>query len=460
MSVTFKNGIGFGSASGSMFLLQQGTAAPTRQVHAPKPVDDTAEVKPTSPLEVATGNPWSPWGVQNNLPETYLKYIDNCTVLTSGIEARSRLAIGKGLTPYLVMNKDPKTGEEELKYCNDMEILDFLEENDDYTYALGNTRDSLGFAWDATRLLFNRGGTKITRFERIDIATLRLGKANGGGIITDVYESWDWAAGRSYDAAIHKKIPLLRPGREWEDIQQRTNRALEYCLINRNLANNRFYYPLPLWWAAKIWVEIAMEIPVYRQAAYKNQMSIKYVVHISKRYWENNVPGYNTMRPEEQAAARQKVLNDIDTYLVGSPHAHKSILATVEIDPQTGKEVKDIYVEVLDDKMKDGRGLPDSSAAEKHISFALLMNPAITGNNLLSDGASGGAGSGSDIREATLVQLMMNEFERRKAARVFNVIKKVNGWQDRYPNNQLVFRYPTAILTTLDTGKSTKTEKS
>ncbi len=140
--------------------------------------------------------------------------------------------------------------------------------------------------------------------------------------------------------------------------------------------------------------------------------------------------------------------------------------------------VDDITITVIDDKIKDGKMLPDNAAADKQILFSMFFNPAIWGGNLLGDGASGGAGSGSDIREATLVLLMLLHPERMQNLTTFNLIKKYNGWSERLekprkkifaindPNPpsggagiiipRLVFRYSSSILTTLDTGKSTK----
>jgi hypothetical protein len=75
---------------------------------------------------------------------------------------------------------------------------------------------------------------------------------------------------------------------------------------------------------------------------------------------------------------------------------------------------------------------------------------------------------------------MKSESERKDNAKVFNVVKNYNGWtrleqertivpasteplntsptQQKKIKPRLVFRYPSGVLTTLDTGKSTKGE--
>jgi hypothetical protein len=152
------------------------------------------------------------------------------------------------------------------------------------------------------------------------------------------------------------------------------------------------------------------------------------------------------------------VYDDINNYLTGELNTGKTIIAGTYVDPVTKVQIKDIQIEVVDDKMKDGKYLPDGAAADKQIMFAQMYNPAISGANLFSDGASGGAGSGSDIREAFLVQLMLMHAERMMNVEVFNLVKNFNGWAKTYEsgNKELVFRYANGILTTLDTGGSQK----
>lgn len=444
MSVLVKNGVGY--SQGAVFIMNGIPATDGKTTTTPPPRD------------LYTAQPWSPWGSNNLLPYEMLEHLDNCSVLSAGVDTKARIAISKGLRPFKLINVDPVTGEEQLEYVNDTEISDFLELNDDYNYALGITSDGLRFGLDHTQIILNKKRDKINRILRTDVTTMRLEKADKtSGIIKNTYLCSEWNRHNTYQSEFHKKIPLLQIGNEWQSLQDYTS-GYEFAVVNRYLANDKYYYSLPLWWAARMWVEIAREIPLMKKSGFKNQMSLKYIVSISSTYWGNNIPGYSTMTDVEKAAARNLKLNEIDLYLVGSENAHKSIFATTYIDQASGKEVKDIQIEVLDDKIKDGKMLPDSAAADKQIMFALEMNPALNGSNLLSDGASGGGGSGSDIREAFLVQIMLNEFERRKAAKVFNLVKRMNGWYQRYDakGTPLIFRYPSSVLTTLDTGKSTK----
>ena len=190
-------------------------------------------------------------------------------------------------------------------------------------------------------------------------------------------------------------------------------------------------------------------------------MNIKYLVSINSDYWKRIHLKWDNYTPEERTRIITEKYNKIDQFLTGAGNAGKSIISSHFVDPLSGKEVKDITIEPLVDTQRDGKLLPDSAAADKQIMFSMFLNPAIWGGNLLGDGASGGAGSGSDIREAFLVQLMLMEQERRMNLKVFNLVKRYNGWSARIEGNngekgRLVFRYKSGLLTTLDTGKSTK----
>jgi hypothetical protein len=147
-------------------------------------------------------------------------------------------------------------------------------------------------------------------------------------------------------------------------------------------------------------------------------------------------------------------------------------------DPvNNGKFTPFVDIQAIDDKIKDGKYLPESGAANSEILFALMVNPALMGAGNPGGKAYGDTSGGSNVRETFLVQIMIMEAERRLNSSVFNVVKKFNGWNDRLeiartissgvgqntPQSRiikprLVFRFPTGLLTTLDTGGSLKTE--
>jgi hypothetical protein len=85
--------------------------------------------------------------------------------------------------------------------------------------------------------------------------------------------------------------------------------------------------------------------------------------------------------------------------LSGNKAGGRSLISP--IFEENGKFVEGIKVVPIDDKLKDGSYLPDASAANSEILFAIGVNPAIIGAG--TPGASNLGGSGSNIREAYTV---------------------------------------------------------
>jgi hypothetical protein len=85
-----------------------------------------------------------------------------------------------------------------------------------------------------------------------------------------------------------------------------------------------------------------------------------------------------------------------------------------------------------------------------------MVNPALMGAGQPGGAYSANAG-GSNVRESYLVQMMLLEEERKMNLTHLNTVKRYNGWDKKF-DKPLVFRHQSGLLTTLDTGKSTKNE--
>jgi hypothetical protein len=301
--------------------------------------------------------------------------------------------------------------------------------------------------------MLTRDRKKIGRIKRQDMSQVRFGKRNKNtGEIESIFISSNWKEEGSNTAKNNmyiKEVPLLMHNFEIEDLKSRKN-ELEFAILNQYSLQGRRYYALPSWWPAYKWIKIAQSIPDMKAAMFKNQMQIKYLIEINETYWtkaDDKFSGYTISKKQE---IKKKFRDQLNDYLTGANNVYKSIVIDSFFDNIDKKIIPYINITVIDDKYKDGQLLPDSAAADKHIMFSLMFNPALMGANLLGDGASGGAGSGSDIREAYLVQIMILEPERRMISKVFNLVKHYNGW-----DKQIQFRFPNQMLTTMDTGKQT-----
>lgn len=394
------------------------------------------------------------WGSSNLLPQEMAADIEATGVLSAAIDAKARIALGKGPYPARIIGLNDD-GYEQLKFEQDSEIQDWLEMNNAYEYGYKTLRDMFGYGNAFTQILLSQDRTKIWGFKREDPAECRFEKiSEASQRIHNVYMSGDWSMysspGEGKDPR-YATIPLLDRDYPLYDLMSRTS-GHNYMLSLQYALNGRKYYAPSPWYAAKRWVKIAQGVPEMKEAMFKNQMTIKYLIDIHPEFWSVYDSRYDTANDDLKKSIVKDLYKKIDEYLVGGNNAYKSLVSTMVTDKATNEVVPGIKVTALDDKIKDGKLLPDSAAANIEILLPLMINSALFGVDMPGGAAyGGGAGSGSNIREGYLVQVMLVEFERRQISKIFDIAKRMNGW-----DKSLVLRYPNQILTTLNTGKNTQ----
>ena len=114
------------------------------------------------------------------------------------------------------------------------------------------------------------------------------------------------------------------------------------------------------------------------------------------------------------------------------------------------KILKKREIEVIEDKFKNDMYLPHSAAANSEILFSMGVNPSVLGAGLPGGPYSGNSGSGSDIREALLVNIALSWADRELGYDPLYLMRDFNGWD---PETE--FRTINTVLTTLDTGAGT-----
>jgi hypothetical protein len=363
--VEFVQDIGYSSRTKAAYIVPTGGSADG------KATVSTPQIKSQDSLVFA------PWGTNNDLPIKMAQDIEGCGVLSAGLDIKARIAIGKGPMPALLVNVD-KEGKEELEWVDDSEIHDWMELNDCFNMSLNTMYDKLTYGWNAYQMLLSRDRKKINRVKRTDVYSVRLEKPKGG-YINNIYINSDWELNLNMnDADYVKKVYLLEEDNEINELLQ-LNAGYEFAMINRQLRNGKQFYPTALWYSAKGWVDQAKSIPKLKNALMNNQITVKYLITISEQYWRRIHKLWDTYTPEKKQEVIKTKLDEIDKYLAGVDNQYKSITAMKYVDPVTKVEVSDITIEVIDDKIKDGKLLPDSQAGNSEILFALQINPALVG---------------------------------------------------------------------------------
>jgi hypothetical protein len=442
---------------GGTAILRQSGAAVAIKTADGQIYNNSKFTSPPPALLPVTPTDWAPWGSDNCMPSKYSNYFDGTGVLSGGIDIISRIAQGQKIfaAQSAIIDGD---GKEEFTPINDPEISDFLEENGYSEFTYSQISDGMKTGHTFCQLLANGGRDRINRIRRTDAATCRLGRYGNSGKIDYLYMSYNWGShGLSFDNDKIKRVPLL--DREAPALDPLINGGpgnlpREFAITSNYPLFGNKYYVAPAWWTVRQWCDIAMRVPEMKAYMFNNQMSIKYVITIEDKYWHARWQGWSSFTAEQQESHRESVMQDLDEYLSGNKNAYKSLITGTYIpNGSSEKTIPYIKIEALDDKIKDGKLLPDSAAANSEILFALILNPSLLGVDMPGGMYSGGKG-GSNIREAFLAQILIREMERGFALKPLQVVARINGWKKRHPG--LTFRFANQYLTTLDSGKNSK----
>jgi hypothetical protein len=418
-----------------------------------KPAKQLTPVMSDKQLSVA---PWACWGRDNLMPQKMVADIAGTGILSGIIDGKTRFALCEGMVPAIV-GRDKKTGQRIVKdYVEDDEIQMFMDLSDHYTNSFGMMKDQMGLGSGAARLMLNKGFDKIAAFKRDDFSQLRYEKMQPGtGKINSVYLAAEWDKIRSKNDKNLVQIPLLDPFLPLDDLKEKAEaKVAEHVITFSHPSWGCAYYPPPLWYAAHKWVEIAQGVPEMKAAMFENAMLINWVVVVYAEYWDEAFPDgtWDEFSEDEKEAKRNELFDDIEAFLIGGKNAHKTLFVDGKRNHE-GTPSQNIEIKNIDRKSMSGDMLPDAAAANSEIAFSMLFNPAIIGASMPSGPYTNSQG-GSSVRESVLLQVILHEMERRKLQRIMNVVKWFNGWAHRHKG--LEFIIPATVLTTLDTGGSTK----
>jgi hypothetical protein len=456
MSLVHHNGYVIGSHSGAVFYeikADTGAIVPARPfMEVPEPL---LQVKKT---------PWAPWGANNLHPAILKCYLDNSGELRSIVKAKATFAINRGVLP--VVGHYENNGEFIIDDVvdNDPEISDFIEESDLYTELYSLLKDHYGFGNFSGRFMLNKGRDKIARIRRDDIYEMRYKKMNDKNIIEAIMLCSEWERVKSTDDKRILEFPLVNYRNPQEDLRRiiDSNESIfEVAFTGRESDWGTKYYSNPDHYASRDWTNINIGVPKMKAAFYNNVLRPKYIIKIHVDFWqkfifvdkESGQPKAYTYK--EKLALRDAFFSDIDKYLAGMDNAYKSIFTEFFYDLSGGtpQKVQYIEIEAIEDKSIDGELLKDSSTSGSMIAFSMGWNPAINGGNLPSGPYTNSQG-GSNVRESTLLQVMVAEPERKKMIRLLNIISRFNKWNEAH--NGLKWIISSTIPTTLDTGGSSK----
>lgn len=414
--------------------------------------------------DILVENQVVPWGVDNLYPQNFFnkKFVKNgaavggvtalkATHYGTGIQLVKEVRKGKPAAPVNpdAPEVDPASKEKgeiiiEKQLLSDFpEIRKFFRDNKINKFWYGKITDQSMFHIAFTEHCLSMDQKTIARVKRHQAAHCRFAPQDKNGNVPFVYINTDW---RNYSEQTTEKIVYI------DSDMMTVEEIKEYCIENKiyNFMTSscyplvdESYYPKTDWHAVDRsgWMDVANSVPELKKYLFENQIHAKFVVYISDFYFESF---YKEEWDDFDADKRQKMREDlsssIDEYMSGNEAAGKSFVSPVF--EENGKPVKGIEIVAVDDKLKEGSFLPDASAANMEILFAMGVDPVIIG---AINVGSGQGRSGSDKREAYTI-LSANLTPRRHiTVDDWELWRDYNGW-----DSDLEALFPSVNLTTLD----------
>jgi hypothetical protein len=370
------------------------------------PPKDTDTINLTNYKKTFETSPVLKWGTDNRFPNDIDAEALQSSVFEGAMKVLCDHMRGQNLSLALPTYKDGKLILEEVE---DKEVMQILEDIGyfEYWYDACGELPKWGNVWPLFGLNEAR---EIKRIKVYDAMHTRLERpAPGSGAIENIYVSAQWANKIDKDF-VKGKIPSTLKG--WIQkfpLLSRQNYVAEMSALKSAwmAAHIKFHtsgsnYGRAPWHSLYInrWLGISGKVPTMLMRYYEAAMTINYLIYMNQDFLEKQLSYKENWTEEEKAQKVKEIQKSYEKNLKGSDNAFKSLMFSFKADGM-GNTVKNVMIETLDNKMREGSFIPDSQLSDGQILFALGIAPALLG--AVVPGSKGGeGGSGSNIREASL----------------------------------------------------------
>lgn len=409
------------------------------------------ETSSTSTVEEEGKKNWIPWGVDDNFPLMIAALMRRTTVGRAGLQRLTKYLYGQRVMTYKIVDIT-ESGKETIQMVRLPEWEEIARRSNFKANRLINFQDYSYYAIAYVEFVFTADKSKVYSMHVHKASHCRLAPAKKGRI-PSVFVSGNFPDPKPDQVEEIPAIDMLNFPQQIEEIRNdKKNFKYIMPIFWPDVLND--YYPVVFWDSAREsgWMDIAISIPQYKKALFKNQMSLKYHIKIPQTYFESRWTQWKTMPQKEKDTIVQDLYDELNTMLTGAENAQKAFMSFTTHDQHTGKETGGWSFEVIDDKMKQGSYLPDSAAANSEILFAMGINPASNGQGNTGGSYTGGANNGgSNIREAGLDLRSQLRADRDILLTPFDFIKMYNGLDP-----EVEIGIQDMVLTTLDEGRGTE----
>lgn len=394
-------------------------------------------------IRTFNGHEYVPWGADDRMPYNIIKLIESDETLSTCQVFNAEVCYGSGL-----------------RYCTDAATPEVKEEVDEFLFAnaipeyfLGVCQDLKHFNFAVSVIILNADGSKIVQLHRKPACYCRFCKADSTGRIPKVL----FANFRLLEPEDHvEEIELLDPVSPWTDLLRRTgrltrpdgtrkdDRCRKYAILTRFPGVDSLYYPIPHYASLfrGAWYSIKRLIGDAKMAKLKNGAPIKYVIEISKTYWDNQFQIHHVVGLKAQQEFMNKKKEEMLDFLTNVENTGNVLFTPKSLSMDGKGEIPEITVTRVDSNTKEG-GDWESDIAEaiNMICFVMRVHSNLVGS---VPGKTQTNNSGSDKRELYTIAQALQKPYHDLLFRVHEIIARFNGWTNVHPD------CPFIQLTTLD----------
>lgn len=421
----------------SPFLFTTGDQTKTKPSSTPPSTEEEAEKRPIAD-----------WGEENNWPKQARDAKESNPDLGSALDWKARALYAGGLTYSIT---DRATGQPADPANPDVrkmayEIEQFLFRN--RRFPMQAAVDFYDLFNSFAEIILTDDRSKIDRITALEARNCRYKKRDKKGNLTElwIHPDWDAWTGSEDDPKL-TKLTLLDPLTvDPEKLKADKGKTLRYA-YPLSYPTGKNYYQLPHWWSVKVskWLSFANMIPTVKETILKNIALIRYHIQMPSYWMEDLYRNWHSMTDEEKKKATEKEFKIVNDVLTKPENAGKSIATMYKVLEATGKEYGGWKIEAVDDKMKDGALLADSSEATIKVFSATSIDPALHG---LIPGKGGSNRNGSDKREALNIYISLIQSHIDCLLDAHQLSTWWNGWTNE--NYHTVFSFRQPILQTLN----------
>lgn len=387
---------------------------------------------------------WAPWGDDNLFPQRVVEAASKSTVIPPVLDRKVRLSYAGGIQAGRKIYQDNREVFVPERY---KPFEDFKRKNNLNRYLLEAFSDLYWFVNFFPHVILSRDRTEIVQLFIEEACYSRWAWPNEKtGLVEKCFVSANWEDGDPGKELL--TVPVIDP--YWDAAGQLKNRkdSFRYVYPVSYPSPNKFFYQLAPWNGAisSGWLEFSLQLPEFKRWMMRNQISLKYHLEVNEEYWPTIHDDWAKKTPDEKRIAKQAFVDDFNKRMASEKNAMKTLITGFFYD-KTGNERIAWRVHTIDDKIKSGVFVEDSSEAVAHLCNALEMDPSLF-PHIQSKGQT--SGSGSDKNSAYNLFMASIKPYHDLVLEPLNLIRDYNGWDP-----EIEFQIGTTFMSSSTSGKPT-----